>query len=935
MESLLLAEGGGSCEPSFALNIVTYPVIESKKNQVDPQQQRAQRGKPKKRNKYEKRRFKAAQAKALKRQVAETADDKAIVTHNTENKEQKSEMSGERDDQRDVSPENITENGSDLPSSGVANELGADECENEVDNDDMQEKREEEGDGEEGEDEPDTMNDDSMEHSSIHNNNNNNNLPHDFDERAKYLAEFHARPLEMDRRAGRVIRRVTNGKSSRHLFEQQSSWDNLCATSLHPRLLTAVKQAMGLEQPTLIQSRAMQTFFGNPENGKTSGPNKSNILIQSETGSGKTLAYLLPIVQSLAVDASTGDVHQNNPRTTRGQAGTRCIILCPTRELAAQTLLVAERLLSHTFHWMVPGCLVGDEKRKSEKARIRKGITVLVATPGRLLDHLTRTESLLMALKGKLEWLVADEADRLLDLGLGEQVKQIVQRIRANQPGSGRDGITWRSVLVSATVPSSVEKLAKEVLLGDDKTWVWVKGSSSSAALKAKDEARPSNNTDEETIGALEQEFADSTPRQLMQLHMMVSAKLKLPALVAFLVQRVQKGERTVVFLSTCASVDYYHALFQAMEPIIGGGRGDEKSSDEKKTTSSHGIFGRLCPIYKLHGNIPRADRQMVLRKFTRNDLPDPSVSDSSTRNAAILLATDVASRGLNLPAVDWIVQYDPPGEVSDYVHRAGRVARAGRAGQSLIMLLPSEQAFLQVLKQRGIKQMTGLSLSSTLNSAAAICEDVTRRGVERAGGGLGKVSHQTDSAGSSGSRSGEAFSSELQRLLEGCVIADNAKRREKEKELQRQQKRQKQQHGLHSVAPASASTGAGLLELARQAFISHMRAYPTKEKEVRHIFAAKALHVGHVARSFALKDPPKSLSSRTKGNCGSAEDPSTPTSKRKTAAKMEFQPFDDVDGQEERERKKLRKEALPQGWTKALLLSNAAKLQQNGLQSL
>jgi superfamily II DNA/RNA helicase len=152
-----------------------------------------------------------------------------------------------------------------------------------------------------------------------------------------------------------------------------------------------------------------------------------------------TLAYLLPIIQALGVDRQ-GELVKKN----RLQAGTRCIILCPTRELASQTFTVVEKLCKISFIWLVPGCLFGEERRKSEKARIRKGLAIIVATPGRLLDHLTRTESLLMALKGKLEWLVLDEADRLLDMGLGEQDTQIIQRIRANQPGSGRNEIAWQ-----------------------------------------------------------------------------------------------------------------------------------------------------------------------------------------------------------------------------------------------------------------------------------------------------------------------------------------------------------------------------------------------------------------------------------------------------------------------------------------------------------
>lgn len=121
-----------------------------------------------------------------------------------------------------------------------------------------------------------------------------------------------------------------------------------------------------------------------------------------------TILYTPTPKQSLAV-RENGDIKQ----VDRQAGGTRCIILCPTRELASQTVDVVEKLCSGSFSWLVAGCLSGGEKRKSEKARLRKGISILVATPGRLLDHLSKTESLLMALKGKLEWLVLDEVSQI------------------------------------------------------------------------------------------------------------------------------------------------------------------------------------------------------------------------------------------------------------------------------------------------------------------------------------------------------------------------------------------------------------------------------------------------------------------------------------------------------------------------------------------
>ncbi|KAL7578749.1 hypothetical protein ACA910_015982 [Epithemia clementina (nom. ined.)] len=744
----------------------------------------------------------------------------------------------------------------------------------------------------------------------------------DLEERARYMAEFHAPPMELDRRSRAAVAVIRDKADSQHLFSPNSSWSQF-ASLLHPRIVQSLQSTLGLAQPTLIQARTIPAFFPlslqtATETTSTNAVAKEkvvadtataahNILIHSETGSGKTLAYLLPILQSLAVDSKTQELRQAK---TRAEYGTRCLILCPTRELAAQTFELVNRLCTQTFHWIVPGCLLGSggaggagdgSSRKSEKTRLRKGLGMVVATPGRLLDHLCKTESLLLALKGgKLEWVVLDEADRLLDLGLGEQVKQIVQRISANQAGRH---VPWRSVLVSATVTPSVQQLATESLAvsGNSQSWVWVKGNSSSnddkkrgkasSAIMATDKLStkipvslptdtaitdlsddhvqrqtPEDGSDSSAADVDRPELADSTPRQLAQWHMTVTAKWRLSALVALLVQRVvQQKQRVVVFLNTCASVDFHYALFHAMESILDND-GDIKEKDHRDSTKSapsserRGIFGSSCSIYKLHGRVPHAERQEVLRQFLRGDASSSPTSLNRTPEpprpqAAILLATDVAARGLNLHNCDWTIQYDPPAELSDYVHRAGRVARAGKAGHSLLFLLPSEREFLTLLKQRGIAALPAVSLSATLTAAATkSCNALTQLGVQRAGGGTGL----SKSSGMN-RRLGEAFCSELQRRLEDCVLSTQ---KDEEKKFGKQQVPTLNEAKWSKTHESKKDSSSELMELARTAFLSHIRAYPTREKCVKHVFAAKALHLGHVARSFALKETPKRLAS-------------------------------------------------------------------------
>ena len=803
-------------------------------------------------------------------------------------------------------------------------------------------------------------------------------------EHAMYLAEFHARPMELDRRSG-AHSRVVPSYDSKHLMDNNHQWTDL---PLHPRLIQTMTQHFQLSQPTKIQTKAIITLLSsrneseNAENSNSSN-NKddaklSNLLLQSETGSGKTLAYALPVLQSLAVDAKDSD-GSIVPRRDRKQLGTKCVILCPTRELANQTFDMLEQLCQQSFRWLVPGCLSGGDARKSEKARIRKGLGIVVATPGRFLDHLDKTEALLLSLKGNLEWMVLDEADRLLDdMGLGDQVRQIVQRIRANEATSSSAAAhraRWRSILVSATVTPAVQSLAQERMLCGDRPWVWITSggserettghstitserntptTTSPATFKdlemdSDDQQRaPNAKSENDNANPASTSFSESTPRQLAQQHLTVSAKLRLSTLVAFLAQRVAKQERTVVFMATCSSVDFYYKLFGAMESILdkksnnnNGKNGDgvaHDDDDDDDAPSASGIFGSQCTLHKLHGNIPHSERQLVLKDFAK-----------APTKSCILLATDVAARGLNLARVDWTVQYDPPSEIADYVHRVGRVARAGKAGHSLLMILPSERSLLDVLQSKGVSNLSPVSLASTLNQAAMLCTEVTKAGMKFMG-------NKESTLATQGSRLGEAFGAEIQRRLEDCLIQEDSIVKTRWKEARRMMQDRKRKHSQDSTPPEGT-----LLTLARDAFIGFLRAYSTKEKCVRPIFSARALHLGHVARSFALKEPPKSLAFKQKRQL-SKEGKEKPSN-------LAFQRKDDIvfsdNNHEEKPaiEKEARTSSMPSPLKKArtskaqpdkyralnnsskererirkakeLLLFNAAKIQTNGLDAM
>ena len=170
-------------------------------------------------------------------------------------------------------------------------------------------------------------------------------------------------------------------------------------------------------------------------------------MVNAPTGSGKTLAYLAPIVSELA----------RLPTRPERARGTLALVVCPTRELTLQVHNVLSGLLRR-FYWLVGGSVTGGESRERETARRRKGCHVLSATPGRLLDHLLNTSAFRT---DELAWLVLDEADRLLDLGFEEKVREILRVLAARRaPGAGSAPAGRVTALFSATLGPGVERLA-------------------------------------------------------------------------------------------------------------------------------------------------------------------------------------------------------------------------------------------------------------------------------------------------------------------------------------------------------------------------------------------------------------------------------------------------------------------------------------------
>ncbi|KAH8554874.1 P-loop containing nucleoside triphosphate hydrolase protein [Umbelopsis sp. PMI_123] len=595
---------------------------------------------------------------------------------------------------------------------------------------------------------------------------------------------------------------------------------------IEPDLVEHMTNKLSITTPTNIQKNALPILLGPSRTVLDAKiPSKDvDVVVQAQTGSGKTLTYLLPIVNRLiSASTSTGSAPAFGDRTV----GTVAIILTPTRELAQQVLNVLTTILSippsktpgkKRTHWIVPGIVIGGDKKSSEKARLRKGVNILVSTPGRLLDHLQNTKSFSIE---NLKWLVLDEADRLLDLGFEETLKNIMKIIdeRTAVPGKFKQTMAnkfWpkrrQTVLCSATLRDDVQKLAGQSLVDP----VFVSGNGDVSTMADATHG----------MSAREDDAKFTTPNQLKQTCVLTPAKLRLVTLLAMLKScyTTRKGNRlshknnkVIVFFSCCDSVDFHYDLFvnagkqkdeggkdndddedptqKILREVLDGQQPKKKQTGRKSTTSptqqannDMGVNGTSkllnhVSIFRLHGDLSQAIRSQTYQEFGKAE-------------SGVLLCTDVAARGLDLPDVNRIIQYDAPSDLKDYVHRVGRTARLGKAGEASLFLLPSEMEYLDILKAQ--------DLHASIIPVEMVLSHLITNGNSQ--------DYQTPSQ-------------ELQNMLEQCVLSS-----------------------------------AERMNLARKSYWSSVRAYTTHPAAEKHIFHIKKLHLGHYAKSFAMREAPSDM---------------------------------------------------------------------------
>ncbi|KAK5015617.1 P-loop containing nucleoside triphosphate hydrolase protein [Cryomyces antarcticus] len=352
-----------------------------------------------------------------------------------------------------------------------------------------------------------------------------------------------------------------------------------------------------------------------------------NILGAAKTGSGKTLAFLIPVLENLYRAQCIG-----------ADAGLGALIISPTRELAIQIFEVL-RKIGRKGHLFSAGLMIGGTNLQEQRDALSR-MNILVCTPGRILDHLSKTAAFNV---GNLRMLVLDEADRILDMGFQRDVDAIVEYLPKDR----------QTLLFSATQTKKVSDLARLSLSNPE--YVSVHESASHA-----------------------------TPKTLQQNYIVTPLSDKLDTLWSFI--QSSKKSKILVFLSSGKQVRFVYEAFRHLQPGI--------------------------PLLHLHGRQKQTARLDITSRF-------------SAAKTSCLFATDVVARGLDFPAVDWVVQVDCPEDADTYIHRVGRTARYEREGRAVLFLDPSEEeGMLKRLEHKkvpieriNVKQKKQMSIKNQLQN--------------------------------------------------------------------------------------------------------------------------------------------------------------------------------------------------------------------------
>jgi len=368
----------------------------------------------------------------------------------------------------------------------------------------------------------------------------------------------------------------------------------------------------GFEEPTAIQAITIPVMLRDD----------TNIIAQAQTGTGKTAAFGLPLIEMVDIDAKT----------------VQALILVPTRELAIQVSEEINSLKGDKNIKIVP--IYGGQSIDQQFRRLKKGVHIVVGSPGRVIDHLNRKTLKL----GKIEHLILDEGDEMLNMGFIEDIEEIMKHTNPDK----------RTLLFSATMPRKIKDLAHKYMDGYE-------------LLRVKKEPLTTNLTE--------------------QIYFEVKASDKFEALCRII--DMEAGFYGLIFCRTKSDVD---------------------------SLATH-LMDRGFDVEAIHGDISQAQRERTLGKFKK-------------QKVNILVATDVAARGIDVNNLTHVINYSLPQDPESYVHRIGRTGRAGNEGTAITFITPSEYKrlmFIQRMAKTDIKKSKVPQVKDIINAKKKkIYDDLT-----------------------------------------------------------------------------------------------------------------------------------------------------------------------------------------------------------------